>query len=465
MVEPGNCAVRGKLAAIVILLTAWGTGCAEPASPNLVVVVLDTTRPDRLSLYGYERPTSPALQALAPESTVYDQAYSTSSWTPPAHASLFTGLYPHTHGVTQSAWHLSPSQVTLAERLWEAGYETVGIVGNPMVGRDFGWNQGFEQYHETWRETAGYGAPHPALAHFERFLDERHDRPFFAFFNFNEPHSPYEPPARAREGLVESGTPTRAANDWRGHFTGVRPLGPDAIEQLSDLYDAEIRSADRLVEGVVGLLTQRGILDDTVLVVTSDHGENLGEHGMVDHVFSLYETTVRIPLLVRYPPVFPQGERIAMPVQLVDVYTTLADLAGLEDSGGQGIDLRSAPEQRERTVLLSYEYPRQALGTLGEAGEGHPALAPYRHRLLAVREGDHKLIVTDDGTTRLYDLVSDPSEEVDLSSREPEQRERLLRKITTLLIEPAAKTGSRTATDIDVDDETLDELRALGYAE
>jgi len=453
-----------RAAALTALLIALAACGGAPGPPNLVLIVLDTTRPDRLSLYGYPRPTSPTLDALAPESTVYERAYSTSSWTPPAHASLFTGLYPHTHRVTQAAWHLPVSQVTLAERLWEAGYRTIGLVGNPMVGRAFGWSQGFDDYHETWRETAASDSGHPALAHFDDFLAAPNERPFFAFFNFNEPHSPYEPPAREREGLVDDETPEAATNDWRRHFTGIRPLGPAELARISELYDAEVRHADRLVGGVVDALRRAGQLDETVLVVTSDHGENLGEHGMVDHVFSLYETTVRIPLLVRFPGVFPAGQRVDEPVQLVDVYTTLANLAGLEAAGGQGIDLRRAGETPQRSVLLSYAYPRQALRTLGAAGEQHPGLAPYRHGLLAVREGDRKLILKDDGTTLLYDLAADPGEEVDLSDREPEQRERLRQRIARLRGEPAADPEARSAPAMDVDAETLEELRALGYA-
>jgi arylsulfatase A-like enzyme len=451
-----------SVAMIATLLSACS---GEPARPNVALIVLDTTRPDRLSLYGYPRPTSPSLDALAAESTVYDQAYSTSAWTPPAHASLLTGLYPHTHGVTQSAWHLPLSQVTLAERLWDAGYETIGIVGNPMVGQAFGWSQGFEQYHETWRETAGADAVHPAIAQFRQFLDQPRARPFFAFFNFNEPHSPYSPPDEPRAAWLDDRTPARATNDWRRHFTGARPLSETAREQLGDLYDAEVQYADQLVAEVTQALSQRGLLDDTVLVITSDHGENLGEHGMVDHVFSLYETTVRVPLLVRYPPRFPAGERVASPVQLVDVYATLSALAGVETPGGQGIDLLLAKEQRERPVLLRYAYPQQALGTLGPDGESHPALAPYRHGLWAIREGDRKLILSDDGTMQLFDLATDPNETTDLSEREPARRDHLRAQITRLLIAPERGTSERSAPTVEVDEATLEELRALGYAQ
>ena len=455
--------MRAVLIALLSALAACGDG-QGPERPNLVLIVLDTTRPDRLSLYGYPRPTSPNLDALASESTVYERAYSTSSWTPPAHASLFTGLYPHQHRVTQAAWHLPVSQVTLAERLWEAGYRTIGLVGNPMVGRAFGWSQGFDDYHETWRDAPGSDALHPALAPFEDFLATPSERPFFAFFNFNEPHSPYEPPAIEREELVADETPESATNDWRRHFTGIHPLGHAELTRISELYDAEIRYADRLVGDVVAALRQAGRLDDTVLIVTSDHGENLGEHGMVDHVFSLYETTVRIPLLVRFPGVFPAGERVDEAVQIVDVYTTLASLAGLEAAGGEGIDLRKADEHTQRSVLLSYAYPRQALRTLGAAGEQHPGLAPYRHGLLAVREGDRKLILRDDGTTLLYDLAADPGEEVDLSDQEPEQRERLRRRIASLRGAAPKDLEARSAPSMEVDAETLEELRALGYA-
>ena len=442
---------------ITALLTACSTG---PSGPSLVLIVLDTTRPDRLSLYGYPRETSPALDALAQESTVYDQAYSTSAWTPPAHASLMTGLYPHTHRVTQSSWHLPQDQVTLAERLSEIGYQTIGIVGNPMVGRAFGWGQGFEQYYETWRPRESTDEKHPAIAHFQDFLDARDEQPFFAFFNFNEPHSPYALPGEARAGWVERETPPEVSSHWLRHFSGAQPVSSDELQQMSELYDAELLYADQLVGQVTEILSQQGLLDDTVLVVTSDHGENFGEHGMVDHVFSLYETTVRVPLLVRYPPRFAAGKRVAAPVQLVDIYATLSTLAGLDAAGSQGIDLQSAEEQNGRPVLLRYAYPLQALSVAGEAS---PALAAYGHGLWALREGDHKLILSDSGTTQLFDLAADPNETTDLSERDPERRERLRAQITTLLIEPEIGAQKRAAPELDLDASTLDELRALGY--
>jgi arylsulfatase A-like enzyme len=456
----------GRASLVVALAAALCSCSAGPIAegPNVLLVVLDTTRSDRLSLYGYERETTPNLERLAASSTVYDTAYATSTWTAPSHASLFTGLYPHGHGVTQMAWDLPAAQETLAELLRDAGYDTVGIVGNPMVGRRLGFDQGFDEYYETWEESAAGEGTHPAVRHLERFLDNRGSRPFLAFVNLIEPHSPYDSGKTYRGEFVAEDPPALEQNHWRAYYRGRKTFSDRELRHLGDLYDAELRYADELVGRLVALLEERRLLDETVLVVTSDHGENLGDHGMLDHVFSLYETTVRIPLLVRFPGVFEPGRRVSAPVQLVDLFPTLLGLAGVERAGGHGIDLRGPVPADDRPVLLSYDYPRQAFVALGR-GAHHPALAEYKRRLFALRLHDLKLIVGDDGHLEFYDLAADPAERNDLAAAGDARLPELLKRTRTLLIEPSGVGPERAAPGPEQDAETLERLRSLGYAE
>jgi arylsulfatase A-like enzyme len=198
-----------------------------------------------------------------------------------------------------------------------------------------------------------------------------------------------------------------------------------------------------------------------VVVVTADHGENLGEHDMVDHVFSLYEPTVQIPLLIRYPGSFAADLRVDAPVQLNDVYVTLANLTGMEKGAAQGLDLRDDDIPEERPILLSYDYPTQALSVMGTRAD-HPALDPYKRRLWALRVGPLKVIVGDDGRVELYDLSADPRELVDLTPSNPERSAALRRRLMEL-VDRAAVARDGAALGVALDSETAEELRRLGY--
>ena len=445
------------------LRSAAGSG-ENRAAPDIVLVVLDTTRRDRTSLHGYERPTTPGLEQLAGESTVFERAYSTSSWTAPAHASLFTGLWPASHGVTQKAWSLPSGYATLAELLRERGYHTAAAVGNPMLGAGLGFDQGFDEYVETWRGPRQDQAPHPAVRVLERLLD-RQRGPYFAFFNFIEPHSPYTSTGPYAEEFVRDPSIELTANRWRQHYTGAAAHGEAELAHLGDLYDAQLRHADELVSELVELLRTRGRLDRTVLVVTADHGENLGDHGHLDHVFSLYETTVRIPLLVRYPAEFDPGQRVTAPVQLPDLFTTLARLGGVPGARRQGLDLARDELPADRAVLLSYDFPLQALAAIGAAAE-HPALDVQRRRLWALIEGEWKLVAGSDGLLELYDLGVDPDERRDLSQTNPERTLALRARLLSVLAQRAGPERVDTVGPDEVfDEEMLRALRALGYVE
>ncbi len=219
----------GSVALLAIALAAIVSGCFSrraPEGPNVLLVVLDTARRDRFSLYGYERETTPHLEELAASSTVYEKAYSTSSWTAPSHASLFTGLYPYAHRVTQAAWDLPAARETLAEVLRRAGYDTIGIVGNPMVGRRLGFDQGFEEFHETWDAPIDRKGEHPAVAHLEQFLDSHGDDPFLAFVNLIEPHNPYTSGKEFRAEFVGENPPALERNHWRAFYRNQKQLTP-----------------------------------------------------------------------------------------------------------------------------------------------------------------------------------------------------------------------------------------------
>jgi len=352
---------------------------AEPPAegerpPNIVLIVLDTVRRDRLSLYGYERPTSPNLDALARSSRTFRRAYSTSSWTAPAHASLFTGLYPAAHGVTQRDWRLDESLTTLAELLAGRGYETLAVVSNAMLSAEWGFAQGFERYLDAWQTSRERFANNRLLAATrvdevaadllaELLAERRPERPLFLFVNLIGPHSPYNSCGAHCGRFVSDASVKRQGFGLAEHYRRPEPFSPEEIQHLSELYDAEVTKVDEILGRIVETLRSRGVLDDALLVVTSDHGEAFGEGGHLGHRFNVREVTTAVPLLLHRPALFAPGSVDDLPAQLTDVFSTALRVAGLDPAeyAAQGVDLEHTEARRGRPVLLEYYTPDQAL--------------------------------------------------------------------------------------------------------
>lgn len=437
----------------------------------MLVVVLDTLRQDRVGAYGYPRDTTPELDALARRGTRFAHARSTSTWTSPAHASLFTGLLPIAHGTTQEHWDLTTPSPTVAELLAQRGYRTLAAVGNPMLARERGFQRGFEVYYEAWSAETGL------LARlFPRSVDERAvrfaarelarapERPVFLFVNLIGIHSPYDScgeacgafGARPEGGLVE--------NRWQDYYLGRISHDEATLRRLSELYDAEVREVDRLLGELVRHFEAQRAGRPQLVVVTSDHGENLGDHGHLDHVFSLYESTVRVPLVVLGAG-FAAGAVSDAPVQLHDVFATVLQAAGLPLAPAEleGLPLLAVPS--ERPAVLLYARPVQAtrlLRTRATPAE-KARLDVYQRRLEAVVVGEQKLIRGDDGLRELYDLAADPGERDDLAAS----------RDTTALdaaLADLVRRGTRARAVGDgpaplEDAETRRALEALGYLE
>ena len=409
--------------ALVLAAAAWALPAAlRPAPlrprPTSLLIVLDTTRADRGSVIGHDRETTPGLAAFAADATVYTQAWSPAGWTAPAHASLFTGLRPERHGLWMGhRLFLDEAHTTLAERLAAAGYRTACFTANPVVSGEFGLIQGFEHVEGLH----GTHAPRPPVAHraHERLLKWTAGAggPWFAFVNHMEPHLPYTPPAQHTARFLRPGTPAEVVTAMRafGHpvtlavCAGSRVL--DAVERaaLSDLYDAEIAGLDAQLTHLFDRLAARGDLDDTVVAVVGDHGENLGERGLVGHQFSLHRSVLHVPLIVRYPGVVAEGARGDALVRLGDAPPTLLGLAGV-----------GVPRDLDGVSLLRGVVGRVARAIQGPVADGTAhqlrvagAGRDVRHLLPGQRsvfDGRHHLIQHADGRLELYDLEADPAE-------------------------------------------------------
>lgn len=459
----------GKRAAVLLALACAFFACSGAERPNVVLVVLDTTRADHFSAYGYPRATTPSFDAFAARSIQFDRAFATSSWTVPSHASLFTGLYPVTHGATQESQYLAADAETLAELLAADGYETAAFSNNAWVGEKTNLTQGFAHVGEMWRQRGPGQAVRTNRAVVE-WLDTRDpDRPFFLFVNYIEPHWTYTAPRSWQDRFLFPGvTPAerKRANfgvvDW---YLDRDSVAERLVPIRVGLYDAELAWVDAALGELLEMLRDRGLEESSLVVVASDHGENLGDNGHQGHSFTLYDSTLRVPLAIRPPGGAGAGSRRSDPVHLADVFETIAAATGVSPGGARraGEDLLAGPLPDDRPLLAEYYYPAQFLAYFPEAAREGAELAPYRRRIRALRIGPHKLIWGSDGRHELYDVAADPGETRDLSGSAPETAQRMQAALEALVARYAADTPPPAPPAGALDPDTEANLRELGY--
>jgi arylsulfatase A-like enzyme len=491
-----------RRAAVGLALACWlalAVGCGgarERAAPNVLWVVWDTVRADRLSLYGYEKPTTPRLDEWARGARVFENAVSTASSTVPSHGAMFTGLLPSRHGANNGHRWLDDAHETIAERFRDAGYRTYLWAANPHISAAENFQQGFEVEEHPWdpshraralqivREKAwgtrlggrlarGQGGQwaikaagelaEPSLVAWLESGSE--DRPFFAFLNYMEAHRPFVPSRRYRERMMSPEQVERSYDVDRSwipmwsYTFGLHDYGEEELAVMAATYDATLRELDDLFASLIETLEARGHLENTIVVLTADHGEHLGEHHMLDHQYSLYDPLIRVPLVLYYPPRVEPG-RDPRPVVNADVRRTLLDLAGIEASVPDGISrsLLSPADERARVA----EYPAVFTGPFDAVREEYPHFdpAPWSRRLRALYEGPHKLIWHEDGETELYDLRRDPGELHDLAESDPETAARLSARLAAIAPPLDSGAGEPVPT---LSDEQRAMLEDLGY--
>jgi arylsulfatase A-like enzyme len=453
---------------VAVALLAGLAGCSGEGRPNILFIVIDTARADRFPWHGSARPTAPRLDALAREGTVYINATSPAPWTVPAHASLFTGQYPSLHHTDCGSLKLPDEEVTLAEALQSAGYRTVAYVANPWLGSTFNFTQGFDTWVETWHNLE-HGGPDTGAQdnseHMEAYLRwyagslDARSRPFFMFVNYLEPHLPYHPPEPERSRLLRAPVdPARLDHlmqvshpDEMAFILGRSDLTPSDMAVLNDLYDGEIAYVDRRIGEVVDLMRRLDLLDRTILVVTSDHGENIGDHGLMDHKMSVDATLLHVPLLLRYPRRVAAGVRVETPVQTHDLYPTLLALARASLPEGTvvesvplpGVDLpgtwgrRSAPRRPEDPIIGEFAGPPSEFMTIMAQEFPGADLSRYNRTLVSLSHGGWTIHWGSDGHHTLFHAADDPGELRDLASSEPARIESMTQEVDAWLHRPA----------------------------
>jgi arylsulfatase A-like enzyme len=471
--------VLGSAAATVWVLRGQRPASSFPERPDVLLVVLDTVRADRLSAYGYSRPTSPMLEDLATVGVRFDDVTAPGSWTWPSHASLFTGLAPWVHGAhtvrgegTRSGRRPNVASMredvpTLAERFTAAGYRTVALSSNSWLSRELGLTRGFERV-VCDRDTGVI--IELALQEMER--DD--DRPLLLFLNYMFAHAPWRvtpsewtqahapaltspaddvwlgPYVMADDGPgldLNKVAPGGDTNGFLRYHTGQLDIPAEGLAMISDLYDGELRVDDEMLRRTLDRWSLTRPV--SVVAVTSDHGEYLGERDLLEHGRTVYPEVVRIPMVVAAPGVLPAGAVVETPVQLQDLHPTLLELAGIEEEPGGSLlpvvagDTRPGPIQ-----AAAWSHP----GWAGTAG------GRFAEDWKLYREGPDALILGSGGTVELYDLGADPQMSTDLAPGRAERVRELTERASAAFPE-----SDREATQLDLSPEMIERLEALGY--
>lgn len=475
--------------------------------PNIILLVLDAVRADHLSAYGYDNQTTPNIDALAEESTCYLNAFANSNWTGTSHGTFFTGHLPSDSGVHGPHQNLPSSEPTILEAVQDSGYRTFAMSAGTHVRSGRGYERGADSFKETYRITpnrefltrlltdrplrrqsvfsAIKGPDDKSFYKFESLKEwiAGGNEPFFAFINAKTAHHPYNPPRPHKSQFCPNLkrpnlqlTEELFGDDYgeRQHLSGSEF---DRLQRLSyeypvisgdfepterewdivqSWYDGAIHYLDSRVGGLVEWLRERGQLEETVLIVTADHGEYFGEHGLEKHYYGLYEPVLHIPLIIRTPD--GNGDDISSIVSLADLYPTVVELTSGE-----------SPERPHARSLLPFEdepkhdYVFAELGAVNPAGiiRHHPEFddTGFGIPTQVVRDDRYKLLTRTDGTTELYDWKADPNESEELSNEHKE----VVEELKNVVDDELGTLSEESPSEVVEDDRLREHLEDLGY--
>ncbi|MGQ3720244.1 sulfatase-like hydrolase/transferase [Natrialba aegyptia] len=483
--------------------------------PNILLIVMDTARAQTV-LNSEE--IMPNFHQLANEGSLFTNAFTTAPWTLPSHASLFTGQYTSTHATHAGSKYFDPDVPPLAEQLNDSGYQTVAFSNNVWISPEFGFDRGFDQFKTSMslvesdtdlisiaKEKDGLLEQSQAVgkalcrrdghrtllnAVYAKFLRERYDsgayltnwrirrwlsssrnpdQPFFMFVNYLEPHLEYDPPKKFRDEFLPEGMDPSYAEavnqDAWAYICGQIEMNERDFEALSALYKAELRYLDYRIGQVYEYLTEHDLLEETMIVITGDHGENIGDHGLMDHQYCLYDTLLHVPLLIRYPEQFPAGNTCDELVELKDIYPTLLEIVkneAIENSSHSVRGLQELMTEGGKEYIFSeYMKPQPSMNAL-KTRTGHlpTDIRKYDRTLHAIRDTDWKFIKGSDGSSELYNISSDPFEQCEISNEYPEKVDEL-----TLVLDKQLGLFDNVSESptVDMSSSTQERLEDLGY--
>lgn len=489
-------------------------------TPNIVIIVLDAARAQNLPFYGYDRNTTPFLCSIKDDLTIYENAVSSTYWTMPSITSLLTGTYTSTHGLLSDGDKLSQKLNTLPSMLKRHGYRTAGFVKNIYVSEYSGLNRGYDEFITEY----GWDRAKRALSFFSKKLvnrlqprgitrsaDPADDRmscgkdlasviarcfdvvidrgsgrfsrefgswlkknksgPFFAYFHIFETHSPYRSPfgfALKYLSLRDNLKKLTVNQDHLGFLLGRCCMEAEDFRILRAACDNSIRYADHIIKRIFGLLKANGVLEDTMVVILADHGDNIGEHEMMFHYFCLYDTLIKIPLMIKYPKRV-RLEKKPEVVQNTDIYPTVLSLLDIRDSAlwrqAEGNDLLGrVPPRREQGIAVS-----ELIKVFGPDRVRYKTqLKRFDRRLLSLRTGERKFIFSSRGDHEYYDLAKDPGELNNLygfdngASELKEKASIYYEKMDRFYMENREKFDGNIDPDR-IDSSVAEKLKSLGY--
>ncbi len=470
-----------------------------PQRPNVLIVVIDTARAQNLSCYGYGRHTSPHIDTVATQGVLYDQAISTGCWSLPSQLSLLTGLFPSKHGAHELHLSYAHPYPTLPEVLRDAGYTTLGVSPNSWMSDEFGATFGFDTYLKLWQywptmpaadghAHARFPWTHRLNRLYSRYIFPRRNRarhitqhisrllttapePFFLYAIYWDMHLPYYAQAPHAMQWLPPGVNARQARlvnrNHLTYLTGQTAMTEEDFAILQACYDSALATVDAEIGALMALLRQRRLLENTLLMITSDHGENIGDHGLMSHAYSLHDTIIRVPLIIRYPACFPQGQRVTSQVQLTDLFPTILDVLELERSDVrrelQGASLLAPqPGVEERLAYAEMLAPHPSMRALNRRA-GLPEKTPrpeYDRALRCIRTPEKKFVWASNGQHALYDLQQDPHETINRFAEEPEMAAALEQTLMTWKPPDGVPLSARLP---DIAPDVRQRLRDLGY--
>ncbi|UCD83237.1 MAG: sulfatase, partial [Deltaproteobacteria bacterium] len=404
---------------------------AKQSRPNIILALVDALRPDHLGCYGYSRETSPNIDRIAREGVIFSNAISQASWTWPSVASLFTSLYPSQHKVTKIfGYPLSNSLTTLAEIMRDEGYTTGVISSNLCISEVFQFDQGFDYFNKRC-SSFGCGDDAECITNqILTWLEMNYDSSFFIYLHYMDPHAPFDPPSLFK-GIID------------------KPNNFNNINRIISNYNGDIRFVDYHMGKLLSKLRELGMDDNTLFIIIADHGEEIYEHGGIAHGPTLYEEVLRIPVIFRYPALFPKGKVVEEIIQTIDIAPTILDVAGIQEfkdmEGSSLLPLLSDKDRSLKSIVFS------------ETGK-------FRVRGKMTLQSKRWKLISDYSNTKieLYDLHNDPYESHNLISEESELVLDLLKSMNC--IQKSLEFSEQPPEEkVKINEEMKERLRSLGY--
>jgi arylsulfatase A-like enzyme len=437
--------------------------------PNIILVSIDTLRADHLSSYGYTRETTPAIDSLAQDSAVFLNTFATAAWTLPSHISLLTSLFGYNHQVYHTNENIDPAITTLADLLRQNCLFCAAITGGVFISPQYGFSKGFDSFSEAAGDFSVYDSAERLFQAFSEWIGQNRDKNFFLFLHTYQPHSPYDSPAPYNSLFRSANSKLQKVKilDYLGGREGTfKPLTEQERQDFIGLYDGEIRYTDeRLIKPLLARLKQLDLYNRTMVIVTSDHGEEFFDHGGWEHGHTLYNELLRVPLIIKFPDSKFRGKRIEPIVSLVDVMPTILEEMGREDANlrldGRSLHPLLKGESREDRVFFADRKSRVTdTNTSQRVTLNNGRMKLILNKVFSPKELTFYLYPPPQTPpVELYDLREDPAEKKNIADTQAD----LVRRLTAQMDGLFKNARPRQAAKTKMTKELEDQLRALGY--